>query len=100
MSHLNYIRAKNKVEKTKRFYTHLFIYVLVNLVITIFKVSGNLDSWSSFKNELISINVLSVWVIWGIVILIHFIAYTFGQEWEEQKIDKLMKNELSKRTKI
>ncbi len=96
-SNLKYIKAKNRVEKLKGFYNHLVIYVIVNLVITGFKVSNNLDSWKDFTNELMSIDVLSVWTIWGLVLLIHFISLIFGQGWEERKIEELMNKELSKK---
>jgi len=95
-SNLKYIMAKNRVERTKRYYNHLFIYIIVNLVITGFKVSDNLDSWDSFINEIFTINVLSVWCVWGIVLLIHTLAYFFGQNWEDRKIAALMEKELSK----
>jgi len=99
-SNLKYRKAKNKVEKLKSFYNHLVIYVIVNLVITGFKVSNHLESWDSFINDLLSIDVLSVWVIWGLVLLIHFISLLiFGQGWEERKIEELMKKELSKNSK-
>ncbi len=98
-SNLKYIKAKNKVEKLKSFYNHLGIYVIVNLVITGFKVSNHLESWDSFINDLLSIDVLSVWVIWGLVLLIHFISLIFGQGWEERKIEELMNKELSKNRK-
>jgi len=98
-SNLKYIKAKNKVEKLKSFYNHLVIYVIVNLVITGFKVSNHLESWDSFINDLLSIDVLSVWVIWGLVLLMHFISLIFGQGWEERKIEELMNKELSKNSK-
>ncbi|WP_296312656.1 2TM domain-containing protein [Winogradskyella sp. UBA3174] len=94
-SDLKYIKAKNRVEKLKKFYNHLAIYIIVNIIITGFKVSNNLDSWANFINELLSIDVLSVWTIWGLVLLIHFISLVFGQGWEERKIEELMNKELS-----
>ncbi|WP_299522098.1 2TM domain-containing protein [Winogradskyella sp.] len=99
-SNLSYIRAKNKVEKERGFYTHLIIYVLVNVFITLLKVWNDLDSWESFTNELISINVLSVWVIWGIFLILHFLSFKFGGAWEERKIEALMNKELSNDKKL
>ena len=96
---LKYIKAKNRVEKIKSFYNHLAVYIIINLVITGFKMSNNLGSWREFTNELFSIDVLSSWTIWGIVLLIHLFAITVGRGWEERKIEALMKKELSKRTK-
>ena len=93
-SNLSYIKAKNKVEKERGFYNHLIVYVLVNVVITILKVWNDLDSWESFTDELISINVLSVWVIWGVFLILHFFSFKFGRAWEERKIEELMNKEL------
>ncbi|WP_111683584.1 2TM domain-containing protein [Winogradskyella tangerina] len=91
---LKYIKAKNKVERERGFYTHLIIYFLVNVMITILKLWNDLDSWESFTNELISINVLSVWCIWGVFLVLHFISFKFGGAWEERKIEELMNKEL------
>ena len=98
-SNLSYIKAKNKVDRERGFYNHLIVYILVNTVITILKVWNNLDSWESFTNELISINVLSVWVIWGIFLVLHFLSFKFGGAWEERKIEELMNKELSNDSK-
>lgn len=94
-SNLKYIRAKNKVDKEKGFYSHLLIYILVNIGITVIKVWNDLDSWDSFTNELTTIDVLSSWVIWGIFLILHFISFKYGQGWEERKIQEFMNEELS-----
>ncbi|WP_369994458.1 2TM domain-containing protein [Winogradskyella sp.] len=96
---LKYIKAKRRVEKEKGFYTHLGIYIVINLIITGFKVYDNLDSWESFTNELLSFNVLFTWTIWGIVLLLHFISLKFGLAWEERKIEEYMNKELSNDSK-
>ena len=97
-SDLKYIKAKNRVEKLKKFYNHLAVYIIINVIITGFKVSNNLDSWESFKNELLTFDVLSSWTVWGLVLIIHFISVAFFQGWEERKIEAYMKKEnLTKR---
>ena len=78
-SNLSYIKAKNRVERQKGFYTHLIIYLIVNIVLTGFKVWGGLNSWNSFIDEFLTINVLSTWVIWGIFVVLHFLSVKFGQ---------------------
>ncbi|MCA0153482.1 2TM domain-containing protein [Winogradskyella vincentii] len=98
-TNLSYIKAKNRVEREKGFYTHLIIYLLVNIVLTGFKVWGDLSSWDSFINEILTINVLSTWVIWGIFIVLHFLSVKFGQAWEERKIEQIMNEELSNNSK-
>jgi len=95
-SNLKFIKAKNRVEKLKKFYNHLAIYIIINLIITGFKISDNLDSWDNFINELISIDVLSSWTVWGLVLLIHFISIAFFQGWEERKIEAYMNKENQK----
>ncbi|MFK7832364.1 MAG: 2TM domain-containing protein [Winogradskyella sp.] len=94
-TNLKYIKAKDRVEKLKKFYNHLAVYIIINIVITGFKLSNSLDSWASFTNDFFSISVLSSWTVWGIVLLIHFISVTFLQGWEERKIEALMEKELS-----
>lgn len=98
-SDLKYIKAKNRVEKLKGFFNHFVVYIIINLVITGFKMSNNLSSWKDFTSELLSIDVLSSWTIWGIILVFHFIALTFGRGWEERKIEELMNKELSKSSK-
>lgn len=98
-SNLKYIRAKAKVDREKGFYTHLIIYVIVNIFITCIKMWNDVDSWASFANELTTIDVLSSWVIWGIFVVLHFLSFKYGQAWEERKIEQYMKEELRKDSK-
>ncbi len=94
-SNLSYIKAKNRVDREKGFYTHLVIYFMVNIVLTIFKVWGDLDSWDSFVQGLLTINVLSSWTLWGVFLVLHYLSVRFGQAWEERKIEQIMNDELS-----
>lgn len=98
-SNLSYIKAKNKVEKERGFYTHLIIYIAINLTITGFKIWGHLDSWESFTDKFISFDVLTTWIIWGIFLILHFLSFKYGLAWEERKIEQLMNEELSKDSK-
>lgn len=98
-SSLKYLKAKHRVEKVKGFYYHLATYLIINLVITGFKVSNDLDRWDNFINELLSINVLSVWTIWGLILALHFISLVFVSSWEARKIEEFMAEDLSKQSK-
>lgn len=98
-SNLSYIRAKTRVEREKGFYNHLIVYLIINIVLTALKVWGDIHSWDSFINEIISINVLSTWIIWGIFLLLHFLSFKYGQAWEERKIQEFMNDELSNNSK-
>jgi hypothetical protein len=80
-----YQRAKNRVEALKRFYIHLTVYVLVNLLLA-------------------TINLLtspgSLWFYWplmgwGIGFVLHALIVFWpgrwlGPDWEEKKIAELM----------
>ena len=92
---LKYTRAKHRVQREKSFYTHLTVFVLVNLGITAFKVYGHLSSWDDFLSELLTFNVLSSWLVWGIIITFHYVMFRFGGAWEEKKINEYMDKDLS-----
>jgi len=91
-------RAKNKVEKLRKFYSHLTVYLVINFIITGFKVYNNLGSWDAFTADLFSFSTLSSWIIWGLILLVH--AFTvfilpslLGYDWEERKIQQIMEEE-------
>ncbi|ARV10721.1 hypothetical protein BTO05_04475 [Winogradskyella sp. PC-19] len=91
-------RAKNRVEKLRKFYSHLTVYLVINSIITGFKVYNNLDSWDAFTADLFSFSTLSSWIIWGLILLVH--AFTvfilpslLGYDWEERKIQQIMEEE-------
>jgi len=91
--HEKYQRAKKRVKKIRGFYTHLFIYIVVNVIVILldsnrrYVVDGNLQFWA-FANIF----------FWGIGLFVHW-ASVFGpklfltKKWEERKIEELMKKD-------
>ena len=85
-----YRRAKERVEKIKSFYSHLFVYIIVNLVLFIINMLTAPDAlW--FYWPLLG---------WGIGLLIHAFS-VFGtkrilKDWEERKIIELMEKDKKK----
>jgi hypothetical protein len=81
-----YEKAKKRVEEIKGFYSHLIVYVIVNIglfLLNLFTTPGN---WWFY------------WVIlgWGIGLFFHgmgvFVFSKFpGKQWEERKINEVMK---------
>ncbi|MGX7668324.1 2TM domain-containing protein [Flavobacterium pedocola] len=83
-----YESAKNRVKEIKEFYTHLMVYLIVNMF-------------------LLAINLLTspkhIWFFWpmlgwGVGVVVHalktFSALPFlGKEWEERKIKEFMEEE-------
>jgi 2TM domain len=85
-----YDMAYKRVKKIKGFYTHLTVYILVNLFIVYLNISNleQNESYFQFKN-------FTTAFFWGIGLLAHgfsvFIPNVFlGKNWEERKIKDLM----------
>ena len=83
-----YKRAKLRVEELKGFYSHLVVYVVINLGLFLIDFATGRDSWWFY------------WPLvgWGIGLLIHA-AFVFaiegprGHSWEERKVRELMEQE-------
>ncbi|WP_103865430.1 2TM domain-containing protein [Aquimarina sp. I32.4] len=95
-----YNKAKKRVEDEKRFYNHLIVYIIINIVI--FVVNMGTDRITTDQNftEWLDWNLFITPVLWGIGLAIHglrtfrknafFSKTIFSKEWEERKIKELM----------
>jgi len=93
-----YIRAKKRVEKIKGFYGHLLAYVLVNLFLSIGKISSNIKQGAEWSDVFTDFGTYAIWVFWGIGLLAHAFGTfgpdaVFGKEWEQKQIDKYLEKE-------
>lgn len=86
---LKYLRAKDRVEKLRKFYGNLTSYVLVITLLAFINYWTNDWSYMWF-----------LWAAfgWGIGVFFHAINTFnlnpfFGREWEERKIREFMKEE-------
>ena len=100
-----YLSAKKRVKEIKGFYSHLLIYVLINIFISGIIIFGltynNISLSESFKN----FGIYSTWLFWGIGIFFHWISVfgfknLFGSAWEEKKIKELMRKDYERNSKI
>jgi uncharacterized integral membrane protein len=88
-----YEKALKRVKKVKGFYTHLLVYIVINIMIIILNIQ-NLDKGESyFQLE----NFFTAF-FWGIGILAHAFSVFgsdlfFGKDWEEKKVKELMDKE-------
>ena len=85
-----YQYAENQVKKLKGFYTHLAIYVVINIILLVL-VSKNLDRGQSFW----SFETFSTAIFWGIGIIAHATSVfgknlIFNKDWENKKIQEFM----------
>ena len=88
-----YDMAYKKVKKLKGFYTHLLVYILVNIFIYVMNVKHLKPGESYFQWE----NFTTLF-FWGIGLLAHGLSvfmpyFVFGKSWEERKIKELMEKE-------
>lgn len=93
-------KAQKKVEILKGFYSHLLVYIVVNMAL--FVVRGHVleffQSESPDKNfiEWVDWNILIVPIFWGIGILFHAAKafqykLKFIKNWEEKQMEKFLK---------
>jgi uncharacterized integral membrane protein len=90
---MQYERALKRVKRIKGFYTHLLVYVVINLMIVIINIQNLKTGESYFKLE----NFFTAF-FWGIGLLSHFLSVFgpdlfLGKNWEERKIKELMEQE-------
>lgn len=92
-----YERAAKRVKSIKGFYSHLMVYIVINIVIVIINVQ-NLDAGESyFKWQ--NFTTLG---FWGIGLFAHGMtvfmpAIILGKNWEERKIKEYMEKERNNR---
>lgn len=94
---LSYLRAKKKVETLKGFYSHLVVYILVNLFIILISANvfnGKTIDFSHWSNYFTAF-------FWGIGLVSHAIYVffvmnfenNFLKRWEEKKIREFMEED-------
>ena len=93
-----YLRAKSRVDKVRGFYTHLFVYIAVNIGVSTFKIIRNMNYGESFEQALFDFGTIALWLLWGIGLFLHaFNVYglpkLLGRNWEEDKIQEFMDQE-------
>ena len=88
-----YERAKKRVKKIKGFYSHLLVYVVINLIIVVINIQklGPDESYFEWRN-------FFTLFFWGIGLFAHGLSVfmpsmILGKNWEEKKIKELMEKE-------
>ncbi|SEG10951.1 2TM domain-containing protein [Flavobacterium urumqiense] len=94
---LEYQEALIRVKKIKGFYTHLTVYLVVNIMILInnyqdLEAGESFFQWRSFTTAF----------FWGIGLLSHALStfmpnWIFGKSWEDRKIKKFLEKEKSEK---
>ncbi|RAJ16846.1 2TM domain-containing protein [Olleya aquimaris] len=86
-------RAKIRVKKIKGFYTHLLIYVVINLVIVYINIQNLEPGESYFQYR----NFITL-TLWGFALIIHALTtflpnFILGVNWEQRQIEKFISKE-------
>lgn len=92
-----YLRAKKKVETLKGFYSHLAVYVLVNVGIIL--LSANV--FNSQEIDFSDLGIYATAFLWGFGIVAHaiYVFYVMNMEnnifrrWEERKIKEFLEKD-------
>jgi len=91
-----YLNAKKRIKKIKGFYSHLIIYIIANIVISgVYIYAESHDNINVFFIPMGSLEVYSIWILWGIGVLFHWLGVfkgnnIFKKSWEERKIREIM----------
>ncbi len=93
-SQKRYERAKKRVDNERGFYTHLTIYIVIN--ITLLFINTNFES-QGFRNWF-QWHLYITPILWGIGLLFHGLRVfkgniIYGKKWEERKIKELMEKD-------
>jgi hypothetical protein len=90
---IRYKEAAKRVKKIKGFYSHLMVYVVINIMIFIINAQGINEGESYFQWR-----TLTTPFFWGIGLVAHGLSVflpsmILGNNWEERKIKELMDKE-------
>ena len=105
-----YKKARKKVDEIKGFYTHLRVYLVINILLLVLRtkiieyISGGNAETDPHVFEWIDVNAFITPVLWGIGLVFHGLyvyrhKFPFLKQWEEQQIQKFMEEENGSRDK-
>lgn len=100
----NYNAAYRRVKKLKGFYSHVKVYIIVNIIIIVSSLTrDNFNEGMDFSG-LTQWHTYSTALFWGIGLLAHGLSvfgtdWFFGSDWEKRKIQKYMEKDTANKNK-
>ncbi len=93
LDEIRYQEALKRVKKIKGFYSHLVVFVVINIMIMIVNIQ-ELDPGESY----FQLHNFFTLLAWGVGLLAHALGVflpsaLLGKNWEEKKIKQLMEQE-------
>ncbi|AOW10942.1 2TM domain-containing protein [Flavobacterium gilvum] len=97
-----FIAAYKKVKKIKGFYTHLKIYIIVNVIIIATSLNREIFSEGIQSSGLLEWHTYSTALFWGIGLVAHGLSVfgsdiIFSEDWEQKKIKEFMEKDKSQK---
>lgn len=88
-------RARKRLAEIKGFYTHLTVYLIINITISLLKLIGNSYYGDSFMGPFWHFSTLATWLFWGIGLFLHGTKVfsnkaVFSKQWEARQLKKIM----------
>ena len=98
-----YVRAQKKVEAIKRFYKHLRVYIIINVLLILLRIKiFNFFSDGDFSGvqfeSWLDWNTYGTAALWGVGLLLHGLyvfqyKFKFFKNWEERKIKEILEKD-------
>ncbi|QSW87906.1 MULTISPECIES: 2TM domain-containing protein [Flavobacterium] len=99
-----YNNAYKKVKRLKGFYSHLRVYIIVNLIIIVANINKDIFTEGIHASALSDWRTYSTAFFWGIGLAAHALSVFgrdlfFSSDWEQKKIQKYMEKEAANTNK-
>ncbi len=99
-------RAKERVAEIKAFFTHIKVYIFVNVFLLLLKgrfldfITGRAEDLDPNFLNWLDLNILFTPLLWGFGLAIHGVyvyrhKFTFLRNWEERQLKKFLEEEES-----
>lgn len=93
-----YNAAYKKVKKIKGFYSHLKVYLIINVIIVASSLNSNFIGSGFDLSGLSEWHTYSTAFFWGIGLVIHAVSVFgpnifFSEDWEQRKIKEFMEKD-------
>lgn len=67
----SHLRAKHRIARIKSFYSHLAVFILVNIFISSIKIVSSMNDGANFLESISEFETFKVWLYWGIGLVVH-----------------------------
>ncbi len=93
-----YQRAKARVDSIRGFYIHLSTYMVINTIVSVFKINRNLTNGETFNEAFFDFSTFVLWMFWGIGVAFHGLGVfskssKIFRDWEQRKLEQFIEEE-------